>query len=92
MIDFWISIGNTYSYLSVMRLKSVEAERGVSFRRRPFSVRAIIFAQQHLCRNRDRASKFRRFSARSRHEVAHSNYLLLPFRPGRYQEISARKI
>lgn len=41
MIDFWVSVGSAYSYLSVSRLKSVEAGHGVAFRWRPFSVRAI---------------------------------------------------
>ncbi len=48
MIDFWVSVGSTYSYLSVMRLKSVEAARGVSFRWRPFSVRAIMIEQNNI--------------------------------------------
>jgi 2-hydroxychromene-2-carboxylate isomerase len=42
MIDFWISIGSTYLYLFVMRLKSVEEASGVVFRWRPFSVLAKI--------------------------------------------------
>ena len=46
MIDFRISIGSTYSYLSVMRLNSVEEASGVSFRWRPFSVRAIMIEQK----------------------------------------------
>ena len=45
MIDFWISSGSTYSYLSVMRLNSVQEASGVSFRWRPFSVRAIMIEQ-----------------------------------------------
>ena len=48
MIDFWVSIGSTYSYLSVMRLKSVEAASGVAFRWRPFSVRAIMMEQNNI--------------------------------------------
>ena len=48
MIDFWVSIGSTYSYLSVMRLKSVEEASGVSFRWRPFSVRAIMVEQENI--------------------------------------------
>ncbi len=48
MIDFWVSIGNTYSYLSVMRLKSVEEASGVLFRWRPFSVRAIMIEQSNI--------------------------------------------
>ena len=48
MIDFWVSIGSTYSYLSVMRLKAVEEASGVSFRWRPFSVRAIMVEQKNV--------------------------------------------
>ena len=48
MIDFWISIGSTYSYLTVMRLKAVEQETGVTFRWRPFSVRAIMIEQKNI--------------------------------------------
>ena len=48
MIDFWISIGSTYSYLSVMRLNSVREASGVSFRWRPFSVRAIMIEQKNV--------------------------------------------
>ena len=48
MIDFWISIGSTYSYLTVMRLKSVEEANGVFFRWRPFSVRAIMIEQKNI--------------------------------------------
>lgn len=48
MIDFWVSIGSTYSYLTVMRLKAVEQETGVKFRWRPFSVRAIMIEQKNI--------------------------------------------
>lgn len=41
-IDFWFSIGSTYSYLSVMRLAEVERQTGVAFTWRPFNVRAIM--------------------------------------------------
>ena len=48
MIDFWVSIGSTYSYLSVMRLGSVEEASGVAFGWRPFSVRAIMLEQNNI--------------------------------------------
>lgn len=48
MIDFWVSIGSTYSYLAVMRLNAVEQETGVRFRWRPFSVRAIMIEQKNI--------------------------------------------
>ena len=41
-IDFWFSIGSTYTYLTVMRLKKVEQEAGVTFNWQPFSVRALM--------------------------------------------------
>ena len=47
-IDFWFSIGSTYSYLSVMRLPQVVAETGVSFHWRPFNVRAIMREMENI--------------------------------------------
>ncbi|MFZ5610265.1 MAG: 2-hydroxychromene-2-carboxylate isomerase [Pseudomonadota bacterium] len=47
-IEFWISIGSTYSFLSVMRLAEVEVETGVSFEFRPFSVRAIMIEMDNV--------------------------------------------
>ncbi|WP_423066042.1 2-hydroxychromene-2-carboxylate isomerase [Devosia sp. CN2-171] len=41
-LDFWFSIGSTYSYLSVMRLADVSAQTGIRFNWRPFNVRAIM--------------------------------------------------
>ncbi len=41
-IDFWFSIGSTYTYLTVCRLKKVEEAVGVRVRWRPFSVRALM--------------------------------------------------
>ncbi len=41
-IDFWFSIGSTYTYLTVMRLKKVEQEASVIFNWQPFSVRALM--------------------------------------------------
>ena len=42
VIDFWCSIGSTYTYLSVMRLAGIERASGIAFRWRPFSVRQIM--------------------------------------------------
>ena len=36
-IDFWFTMGSTYSYLSVMRLGEIEAKLGIKFRWRPFA-------------------------------------------------------
>ena len=41
-IEFWFSIGSTYSYLSVARLPALERNTGVTFSWYPFSVRKIM--------------------------------------------------
>ncbi|MDX8461196.1 2-hydroxychromene-2-carboxylate isomerase [Mesorhizobium humile] len=48
MIDFWFSIGSTYSYLSVMRLADIQAETGIEFRWRPFNVRSIMIEMDNI--------------------------------------------
>ncbi len=47
-IDFWFSIGSTYSYLTVMRLQQAAAESGIRFDWRPFSVRKIMVEQNNI--------------------------------------------
>jgi 2-hydroxychromene-2-carboxylate isomerase len=47
-IDFWYSIGSTYSYLSVMRLPDVARTTGVTFRWRPFNVRHVMVEQNNI--------------------------------------------
>lgn len=44
-IEFWFSIGSTYTCLSVMRLPAFAREHGVAFEWRPFNVRSILMAQ-----------------------------------------------
>lgn len=41
-IEFWFSIGSTYTYLSVTRILDVEKKYQVKFRWKPFSVRKIM--------------------------------------------------
>lgn len=41
-IDFWFSVGSTYTYLSVMRLDKVAKSNGVTFNWHPFNVRTIM--------------------------------------------------
>ena len=41
-IEFWFSVGSTYTYLTVSRLGQMEAASGVRFRWRPFSVLSIM--------------------------------------------------
>lgn len=51
-IDFWFSIGSLYTYLSVMRIDRFEEMADVTFRWRPFSVRAIMVEMNNvLARN-----------------------------------------
>lgn len=47
-IDFWYSIGSTYSYLTVMRLPEVEQAHNVTFRWRPFDVRHVMVEQNNI--------------------------------------------
>ena len=47
-IDFWFSIGSTYTYLSVMRLETVERQSGIVFRWHPFDVRAIMIEMDNV--------------------------------------------
>ena len=47
-IDFWYSIGSTYSYLTVMRLNDYEQQSGVTFNWRPFDVRAVMIEQKNI--------------------------------------------
>ncbi len=41
-IEFWFSIGSTYTYLSVTRIAEVSQKTGASFSWKPFSVRKIM--------------------------------------------------
>ena len=47
-IDFWYSIGSTYSYLTVMRLPEVAKASGLAFRWRPFNVRHVMVEQNNI--------------------------------------------
>lgn len=47
-IDFWVSIGSTYSYLTVMRIDEVARANSINFRWRPFSVRSIMIEQNNV--------------------------------------------
>ena len=47
-IDFWYSIGSTYSYLTVMRLPKLTQEYGVDIRWRPFNVRDVMVEQNNV--------------------------------------------
>jgi 2-hydroxychromene-2-carboxylate isomerase len=47
-IDFWFTMGSTYSYLSVMRISERERTAGVTFRWRPFHLLIILQEMKHV--------------------------------------------
>jgi 2-hydroxychromene-2-carboxylate isomerase len=47
-IDFWFTMGSTYSYLSVMRLGEIERAGGIRFRWRPFHLLVILQEMNHV--------------------------------------------
>jgi 2-hydroxychromene-2-carboxylate isomerase len=47
-IDFWFTMGSTYSYLSVMRLIEIERSSGIPFRWRPFHLLVILQEMKHV--------------------------------------------
>jgi len=46
-IEFWFSIGSTYSYLTVMRLDAYAKLQGLEIVWRPFNVRKIMVEQNN---------------------------------------------
>jgi 2-hydroxychromene-2-carboxylate isomerase len=47
-MDFWVSIGSTYSYLSVMRIDAAAEAAGVPVTWRAFNVRTIMLEQNNV--------------------------------------------
>ncbi len=47
-IDFWFTMGSTYTYLTVMRLEAVEREAGITFNWRPFHLLTILTEMKHV--------------------------------------------
>ena len=47
-IDFWFTMGSTYSYLSVMRIVELERSKEISFRWRPFHLLVILQQMKHV--------------------------------------------
>ena len=47
-IDFWFSIGSTYTYLTVSRLNKLSKQEGLVFNWRPFSVRKIMMDMDNI--------------------------------------------
>ncbi|MEQ9673721.1 MAG: 2-hydroxychromene-2-carboxylate isomerase [Roseovarius indicus] len=47
-IDFWYSIGSTYTYLTVPRIEEAARVAGVGLRWRPFNVRTVMIEQNNV--------------------------------------------
>ena len=47
-IDFWFSIGSTYTYLSVNRLSELSIKKNIKFNWHPFSVRKIMMDMDNI--------------------------------------------
>ncbi len=47
-VDFWFSIGSTYSFLTIMRLDDWSAENDATVTWRPFNVRTVMSDQQNI--------------------------------------------
>ena len=56
-IDFYFSIGSTYTYLSITRILDVEKEYQVKFNWKPFSVRAIMKEMNNIPFPKDKINK-----------------------------------
>jgi 2-hydroxychromene-2-carboxylate isomerase len=47
-VDFWFTMGSTYSYLTVMRLPEIQRSTGIVFRWRPFHLLTILQQLKHV--------------------------------------------
>jgi 2-hydroxychromene-2-carboxylate isomerase len=47
-IDFWFSMGSTYTYLTAMRLPEIEKATAIPFRWRPFNLLGILQEMKHV--------------------------------------------
>ena len=56
-IDFYFSIGSTYTYLSVTRILDVEKDYQVKFNWKPFSVRVIMKEMDNIPFPKDKLNK-----------------------------------
>ena len=56
-IDFYFSIGSTYTYLSVTRILNVEKQHQVKFDWKPFSVRLIMKEMNNIPFPKDKINK-----------------------------------
>tara|TARA_S200000501_G_C20753930_1_gene712930 strand:+ start:322 stop:918 length:597 start_codon:yes stop_codon:yes gene_type:complete len=56
-IDFYFSIGSTYTFLSVTRILDVEKKNNIKFNWKPFSVRAIMKEMNNIPFPKDKKNK-----------------------------------
>tara|TARA_B100000575_G_scaffold186556_1_gene150252 strand:- start:25 stop:621 length:597 start_codon:yes stop_codon:yes gene_type:complete len=56
-IDFFFSIGSTYTFLSVTRILEIEKKNNIKFNWRPFSVRAIMKEMNNIPFPKDKINK-----------------------------------
>ena len=56
-IDFYFSIGSTYTYLTVTRILDVEKKHSVKFNWKPFSVRAIMKEMNNIPFPKEKVNK-----------------------------------
>ena len=47
-ITAWLSIGSTYTYLTAMRIKSVQIRQDLKFHIRPISIREIMRSMDNI--------------------------------------------
>jgi 2-hydroxychromene-2-carboxylate isomerase len=47
-IDFWFTMGSTYTYLTVMRINQVQRSHGATIRWRPFDLLTILKEMKHI--------------------------------------------
>ena len=56
-IDFYFSIGSTYTYLTVTRIQDVKKKHQIKFNWKPFSVRAIMKEMNNIPFPKDKINK-----------------------------------
>jgi len=56
-IDFYFSIGSTYTYLTITRILDVEKKHSVKFNWKPFSVRAIMKEMNNIPFPKEKVNK-----------------------------------
>jgi 2-hydroxychromene-2-carboxylate isomerase len=94
-IDFWFTMGSTYSYLSVMRLVELERSSGIALQSRrqtsQGATRQGVEAERPQYAQGRRPSQFLRCWARNRGRAAHPRALVLVVGGGSLGALMLRK-